>query len=149
MSTLLSSVSIILTFFQIKAAVAEPIRTDRLEQKRSGPRQAFSVLSSSTCGDRYTMLNTILQTNWFTSIASAYSWFMSNMANVLVIIGVSAAVICFLMGTIYYFTDFNKKSGKALLLDAIILSILMGIVYIGVLGATGIPDLSRIFHVPW
>jgi ABC-type multidrug transport system permease subunit len=88
------------------------------------------------------------QLDWFSGIASAYSSFMSDVANVLILIGASAAVICLLVGAICYFTGYNQKAGKTLFLNAIILFILLGVIYIGVLGATGMPDLSGIFHVP-
>ncbi len=71
-----------------------------------------------------------------------------DLAARIVLYGTAIAVLMVLFGGIVYFTGLSRNLGKKAIQGAIGIFLLCAVIYLGLLGADAMPDLSTVFHVP-
>lgn len=86
--------------------------------------------------------------DWLQDFLAAGSAFTSGAFSLLVQYGLAACAIVLVIGVVLYFTKAQERTGKALLINAVVAIVLLCSAYMIVFGTSGFPDLSGIFVVP-
>ena len=78
-------------------------------------------------------------------ILGAAQMLLTNVASFTCELAILGLFFVFLFAVIFYFTGFREKWGGRYIRDSIIGMILVSLVYVGLLGANGPPDISIFF----
>lgn len=91
------------------------------------------------------MLQAILPADWFTDVVAATQQVAGTIAATIMNIGFIGAMFVITLGVIFYFTGFNAKAGKTMVVNGIVCCVVLSIIYVSLFGAQAIPDISSFF----
>lgn len=89
----------------------------------------------------------ILQ-NALDDLGTAFSGALQGLMGFIITIGLVATVFCIVVGAILFFTGYSHNTGKALLVNGIMLTVVLTVLYTWLFGVDTVPDVTAFFRSP-
>lgn len=86
--------------------------------------------------------------DWFTDLVQASQAIAGTIASAIVTIGFIGSMFVITLGVIFYFTGFNGKAGKTMIVNGIICCVVLSVIFVSLFGAHALPDISGFFAGP-
>ena len=86
--------------------------------------------------------------SWWGDVLASAQLVTGTIASFIISIGLVAAVFVIAVGAVFYFTGFNGKSGKVMMINGVLLCVILTVLYVGLFDAAGPPDVSGFFALP-